>query len=195
MVKQRSAGRNARVVWSVENPDMSENGLAVWRGISVGLEERNRGMEHESRSKSREFRGLAKRFQESKSGSLGGSEHTEPILLVGEEQGIPAVEHGVRDIKPGTKLSDSISSGKILGNDTEDKKQAISTIGDDQIRKNGMGMATASADNSADTDGMINRSSRDKVNEIPVIGGMGVAGVGGTTIRAGFLFREKTSHK
>ena len=101
----------------------------------------------------------------------------------------------MRDIKPGTKLLNSISTDKILGNDTEDKKQAISTIGDDQIRKNGMGMATASADNPADTDGMINRSSGDKVNEIPVIGGMGVAGVGGTTIRAGFLFREKTSHK
>ena len=58
-----------------------------------------------------------------------------------------------------------------------------------------MGMATASADNTADTDGMINWSSGDEVNEIPVIGVMGVAGVGGTTIRAGFLFREKTSHK
>ena len=77
----------------------------------------------------------------------------------------------------------------------ENKKQAISTIGDDQIRKNGMGMPAAFADNPADTDGMINRSSGDKVNEIPVRGGMGVAGVGGTTIRAGFLFREKTSHK
>ena len=58
-----------------------------------------------------------------------------------------------------------------------------------------MGMPAASADNPADTDGMINRSSGDKVNEIPVIGVMGVAGVGGTTIRADFLFREKTSHK
>ena len=101
----------------------------------------------------------------------------------------------MRDIKSGTKLLDSISSGKILGNDMENKKQAISTIGDDQIRKNGIGMPAASADNPADTDSMINRSSGDKVNEVPVIGGMGVAGVGGTTIRAGFLFREKTSHK
>ena len=101
----------------------------------------------------------------------------------------------MRDIKSGTKLLDSISSGKILGNNTEDKKQAISTIGDDQIRKNGMGMPTASADNPADTDGMINRSSGDEVNEIPVIGGMGVAGVGSATTRAGFFLREKTSHK
>ena len=95
MVKQRGAGRNARVVWPVENPDMSENGLAVWCGISVGLEEGDRSMARESRSKSRKIRDPAKRFQESKSGSLGGGEHTEPILLVGEEQGIPAVEHGV----------------------------------------------------------------------------------------------------
>lgn len=152
-------------------------------------------MEHESRSKSREFRDPAERFQESKSRSPGGSEHTEPFLLMGEEQGIPAVEHGVRDIKPGTKLPGSISSGKILGNDTEDKKQAISTIGDDQIRKNGMGMPAVFADNPANTDGMINRSSGDKVNEIPVIGGMGVAGVGSTTTRAGFFLWEKTSHK
>lgn len=114
---------------------------------------------------------------------------------MGEEQGIPAVENGVRDIKPGTKLLDRISSGKIFGNDTEDKKQAISTVGDDQIRKNGMGMPAASADNPADTDGMINWFSGDKVNEIPVIRGMGVAGVGGTTTRAGFFLREKTSHK
>ena len=99
------------------------------------------------------------------------------------------------DIKPGTKLLNRISSGKMFGNDTEEKKRAISTVGDDQFRKNGMGMPAVSADNPADTDGMINRSSGDKVNEIPVIGGMGVAGVGGTTIRAGFLFREKTSHK
>ena len=99
------------------------------------------------------------------------------------------------DIKPGTKLLNRISSGKMLGNDTEDKKQAISTVGDDQIRKNGMGMPAAFADNPADTDSVVNWSSGDKVNEIPVIGGMEVAGVGGTTIRAGFLFREKTSHK
>lgn len=52
-------------------------------------------MEHENRRKSRECRDSAERFQESKRGSLGGSEHTEPFLLVGEEQGIPAVEHGV----------------------------------------------------------------------------------------------------
>ena len=95
MEKQRSAGRNARVVWPVENPDMSEDGLAVWRRIPVGLEKGNRSMEHESGSKSREFRDPAKRFQESKRGSLGGSEHTEPFLLVGKEQGVPAVEHGV----------------------------------------------------------------------------------------------------
>ena len=77
----------------------------------------------------------------------------------------------------------------------ENKKQAISPIGDDQIRKNGMGMPAAFADNPADTDGMINRSSGDKVNEIPFIGGMGVASVGGTTTRADFLLWEKTSHK
>ena len=82
-------------MWPVENPDMSEDGLAVWRRIPVGLEKGNRSMEHESGSKSRKIRDPAKRFQESKSGSLGGGEHTEPILLVGEEQGIPAVEHGV----------------------------------------------------------------------------------------------------
>lgn len=58
-----------------------------------------------------------------------------------------------------------------------------------------MGMPTATADNPADTDRVINWSSGDKVNEIPAIGVMGVAGVGGTTIRAGFLLREKTSHK
>ena len=40
----------------VENPNMSEYGLAVWRRIPVGLEEGNRGMEHEGGSKSREFR-------------------------------------------------------------------------------------------------------------------------------------------
>ena len=56
-------------------------------------------------------------------------------------------------------------------------------------------MPAASADNPADTDGMINRSSGDKVNEIPFIGGMGVASVGGTTTRADFLLWEKTSHK
>lgn len=95
MVKQRSAGRNARVVWPVENPDMSEYDLAVWRRIPVGLEEGKRSMEHENGSKSREFRDPAERFQESKSRSPGGSEHTEPFLLMGEEQEIPAVEHGV----------------------------------------------------------------------------------------------------
>jgi hypothetical protein len=86
MVKQRNAGRNARVVWRVENPDMSEYGLAVWRRIPMGLEKRNRSKEHESRRKSRECRDPAERFQESKRGSFGGSDHTEPFLLVGEEQ-------------------------------------------------------------------------------------------------------------
>ena len=46
---------------------------------------------------------------ERKSGSFGGSEHTESFLLMGEEREIPAVEHGVRDIKHGTKLLDRIS--------------------------------------------------------------------------------------
>ncbi|MBO4980527.1 MAG: hypothetical protein J6C84_01325 [Lachnospiraceae bacterium] len=65
---------------------MSEYGLAVWRRIPMGLEKRNRSKEHESRRKSRECRDPAERFQESKRGSFGGSDHTEPFLLVGEEQ-------------------------------------------------------------------------------------------------------------
>lgn len=107
----------------------------------------------------------------------------------------PAVEHGVRDVKPGTELSDRIPSGKILCNDTEDEKETVNAVGNDQVRENGMSMAAAAADHPADTDVVVNRSAGDEINEIAVVGSMKLAGVGSTTVWAGFFFRTKTGHK
>ncbi|MDO4327461.1 MAG: hypothetical protein Q4E24_15805 [bacterium] len=73
-------------MWMVESADVSEYGLAVSRRIPVRLKEGKGSMEYESRGKSREFGDPAERFQESKRGSLGGSDYTEPFLLMGEEQ-------------------------------------------------------------------------------------------------------------
>ncbi|MDY5030923.1 MAG: hypothetical protein SPF18_03395 [Blautia sp.] len=60
--RNRHHPENARVVWTVENPDISEYSLAVWLRIPMGLEKGNRSMEHESGSKSRKCRDPAERF-------------------------------------------------------------------------------------------------------------------------------------
>lgn len=47
--------------------------------------------------------------------------------------------------------------GEEFSNNSEDEKESISAVRDDQIRENGMCMATAAANDAGDADRVINR--------------------------------------
>ena len=58
---------------------------------------------------------------------------------------------------------------EIFTKDAEDKEQAVGTVRDDEIRKDGMGRATAVTDTAKDGDLMPDTFSTNEVDEIPPV--------------------------
>ena len=78
--------------------------------------------------------------------------------------------------------------------DTEDKKEAITGIGDDHIREDGMGMPAAYADQPEDRDFLCDGFPMDKIDDAAAIVSMDMAVAGGTADRAGLPFGTEGSH-
>ena len=58
---------------------------------------------------------------------------------------------------------------EIFTKDAEDKEQTVGTVRDDEIRKDGMGGATAVADTAKDSDLMPDTFSTNKVDQIALV--------------------------
>ncbi len=78
--------------------------------------------------------------------------------------------------------------------DTEDKKEAITGIGDNHIREDGMGVPAAFADQPEDRDFLYNGLPMDKIDDAAAIVRMDMAVAGGTANGAGLRFRAEGSH-
>ena len=83
---------------------------------------------------------------------------------------------------------------KILCHDTEDEKKAISGVGDDEVRKDSMGMA-AGTDQTQDAEAVADRGATDEIHQGAVIVGMDPAGTLRPTAGAGLQFREEPVHE
>ena len=78
--------------------------------------------------------------------------------------------------------------------DTEDKKEAITGIGDDHIREDGMGMPAAYADQPEDRDFLCDGFPMDKIDDAAAIVSMDMAVSGGIADGAGLPFGAERSH-
>ena len=84
---------------------------------------------------------------------------------------------------------------KVFPKNTEDKEDTVLGVGNDSIRKNGMSVATAFADDSCDTDLLIDRLSVDDINHGTLIGSMSFTVADRMADWTFFGFRLKGSHK
>ena len=82
----------------------------------------------------------------------------------------------MRDIKAFAELFDGLESGKVSA---QDKEQAVAGIGDNDIRKDGMGMLTAVTEYTHDAEILLLLSSGFKINDgsAVIIVDMAVSGV------------------
>ena len=85
--------------------------------------------------------------------------------------------------------------GKVFTEHTENKKDAILRIRDDGIRKDGVCVPTASADNPCNTEFLIDRLSMNDIDHGTLVGGMNLTVTGRATAWTGFCFRLKRSHE
>ena len=84
---------------------------------------------------------------------------------------------------------------EIFTKDAEDKEQTVGTVRDDEIRKDGMGRATAAAGAAKDRDIMPYTFSSDKVNQISFVVTVDMEISRGTTDRTGLQFRPYKRHE
>ncbi len=168
--------------------------LAVIRRVFVGLEEGDSKTADKCGGKVRVTRHLKKFFQEGETGCLHGREHAHPLFLLPPEEAKPVVKLFLCDKKAFTEPFHGSRTQEILCKDAEDEKEAIGGVGDDEVRKDGMGMA-AGTDKAQDAEAVSDRASVNKVNKRTVIVGMDSAGAFRPAAGTGLGFRTKTGHE
>ena len=182
------------VVWSGGNGPWAEYLLAVKRRIFVGLQEGFRKTADEGTGKVRIGRLRVQEAEEGKAGGFHGRKHTQPLLLLHLEKPQPAVQLGKGD---GEAFAELLNCGKvqeILRQDTEDEEQAITGVGDDEVREDGMSMA-AGTDEAEDAEAVSDGGAADEVNEGAVIVGMDPAGAFCPTAGTGLELWAESRHK
>ncbi len=83
---------------------------------------------------------------------------------------------------------------EIFCQDAEDEEKAVGGIRDDEVRKNGMGMA-AGTNEAEDTEAVPYRPASHEINQGTVIIGMDRAGSLHAAVWAGLKFRTESSHE
>ena len=111
------------------------------RGISVGLQEGISGFIRKAVGEKGILRQPDNSQKEIQSGSFGVFQHPKPFLFMLRKDLFPFIE-----LVPGRTVQESFRQ------DTEDKKEAITGIGDNHIREDGMGVRAAFADQPKDRD-------------------------------------------
>ena len=84
---------------------------------------------------------------------------------------------------------------EIFTKDAQEKEQTVGTVRDDEIRKDGMGRATAVAGAAENSDLMPDTFSTGKVGQIPFIVTVNMEISGGTTDGTGLKFRPYKGHE
>lgn len=105
----------------------------------------------------------------------------------------PLIELVAGDRKTFAEFFDGRQAGEELCKDTENEEQAVSGIGDNKIRKDSVGMATAT-NQAEDTDIMTDRLPLSEINDPASIISMDAAVSPGTTDGACFQFGTERGH-
>jgi len=181
-------------MWCTENGSGAELLLAVSRRISVGLEEGDREAADKTGCKAGISGHPEKAFQEREAGGLPGREKAQPLFLLLFEQGKPVVELVLGNTEVCAYFFYGSRPKEIFRQDTEDKEKAVGGIRDDEIRKDGMGMA-AGTDKAQDTEAVPDRLSANEISQGTFIIGMDGTGSLCPTTGAGLSFRPETVHE
>ena len=94
------------------------------------------------------------------------------------------------DGKAFAQFFDRMQVHEIFTKDAQEKEQTVGTVRDDEIRKDGMGRATAVTDTAKDGGLMPDTFSTNEVDQIPFIVTVDMEISGGTTDRTGLKFRS-----
>ncbi len=100
----------------------------------------------------------------------------------------------LRDIKVFAELFKGMEPGEVLAQDKEDEEQAVAGIGDNDIRKGGMGMLTAVTEYTHDAEILLMLSSGFKVNDGSAVIIVDMAVSGASTDGTGFQLWLKLPH-
>ena len=185
---------HAHGVWLWEDRSRAEDLLAVRHRILMGLEEGLGKTPDKGGSKIRITGCCEKGLQERKAGCLYGGKEPQPLLLLSPEKLQPAAQLGKGDGEPFTERLHCREAQEILGQDTEDKEQAVAGVRDDEIGKDGVGMA-AGTDQAQDAEAVADRGTAYKINQGTAVAGMDPAGTFCPTAGAGLKFGAEPGHE
>lgn len=101
------------------------------------------------------------------------SKNRKPDRAVLKKKIFLAVQHRRGEGIGLTKSINSLYTGKIFPQNTQNKEDVILGVRNDDIRENGMCMSTAFADDSSNTDILIDCFSMNDIDNGTPIGGMG----------------------
>lgn len=85
-------------------------------------------------------------------GGFCRNKHSEPLLLVGQEEIPKAVQHGHGDAEAGAEFFYRMQTKEVFRQHPQDEEKTIYRVRDDDIGENGMGMPTACTAQPQDTD-------------------------------------------
>lgn len=168
--------------------------LAVRRRIFVRLEERDSKAANKAGGKNRIGGHSEKALEEKEAGGFSGREKAHPLFFLPFKQCEPVVKLFLCDKEALTEPFHGSRTKEILGQDAEDEKKAIGGIGDDEIWKDGMGMA-AGTDKAQDAETVPDRLTSNEINQGTVIIGMDGAGNLCPAGGAGLQLRAETVHE
>lgn len=123
--------------------------------------------------------------------SIQNAKPLHPVCLP-EFQPFMELFHG--NIKTVTELLNGTKTGEVFPQDKKDKEQTVAGIGDNDIRKDGMGMPTAVAEYPHDTEVIFLFAAGAKVNDGSAVIIVDMAVSGAPTYRTGLQFRLKQFH-
>ena len=188
-------------VWSVDNRRRNREAQTGRRrgsgnggGISVGLEEGISGFIRKTAGEKGILRQPGNPKEEIQPGGFRVFQHPEPFLFVLGKDLFPFIELVPGNAEAFTEGLNGRTVQESFRQDTEDKKEAITGIGDDHIREDGMGMPAAYADQPEDRDFLCDGFPMDKIDDAAAIVSMDMAVAGGTADRAGLPFGTEGSH-
>jgi len=110
------------------------------------------------------------------------------------EEGLPFVKLVACDAKTFTELVHSRNSQEVFSHDAQQKEETIGGVGDDDIRKDGMGMCTAFTEKPEDDDLGPYRFTVYKIHYFPAIISMDMTVSLRTADRAGFQLWSERIH-
>lgn len=181
-------------VWSAQKGFTPQSTAVTIRGrIPVGLEEREGSALVKAMEEARDVRQKAQGAEKGRVGCMHILHPTQPKLLMFLVKVFQPVEESRIQTEAAADPGDRLTAGVKGKECLHQEFQRVLAVRDDEIRKDGMGMATT-ADHAHDTDLRAARFPFAEIKDITVIIGVDPAVSPASTAWADLQFRTKGSH-